>query len=78
MKDADHPVEVAERCKVSMSAGEVTQMPGRYMSCENKCCRDSLRILVILKWDAGGEVLKMLTSDKRASSDYMILKRRNT
>lgn len=64
MKDADHPVEVAERCKESMSAGEVTQMPGRYMLCENRCCRDSLRIVVvILKWDAGGEDLKMLTSD---------------
>jgi len=33
---------------------------------------------VLLKWDAGGEDLKMLSSDKRASSDYMLLKCRNT
>lgn len=33
---------------------------------------------MLLKWDAGDEDLKMLTSDKRASSDSMIVKCRNT
>lgn len=33
---------------------------------------------MLLKWDAGDENLKLLTSDKRASSDSMTAKCRNT